>query len=137
MACATPNIVLGRLIGKGFTNPVEHVQQQTKRLTCNPKGFWNAWRRDVLRPQQDWRISPKELVLYAQVKLLDGRKNVRILVDTGAKIPLVFRNNLFPRHSLREASFPVRFSTVDGQPMAGGTHGMFLSFGCRYGMMSA
>ena len=52
----------------------------------------------------------------------------RILIDTGAKIPLVFRKDLFPRTCLRKARLPVVFSTVNGDIMEGGTHGLFLEF---------
>ena len=51
---------------------------------------------------------------------------MKTLVDTGAKIPLVFRKGLLASKSLRKATFPVHFSMVDGQRMEGGTHGIFV-----------
>ena len=77
---------------------------------------------------QDWRISTKELVLSALVRCAAGRKKVSVLIDTGAKIPLVFRQGLFDPKVLKKACFPVHFSTADGQSMEGGTHGLFLEF---------
>ena len=130
LAVMTPTIHLGRLaLDTGCVELPEafHVAG-TRRLSCNPKGFWHAWREDLLRPQHDWRISTKELVLQARVKSAVGKQEVKILVDTGAKIPLVCRHGLFPKSCLKKASFPVHFSTVDGQRMDGGTHGLFLEF---------
>ena len=97
-----------------------------RRLTCNPKGFWSAWQREVLGLQDDWRLSAKELVLQAQLKCSTGVHAVQVLVDTGAKIPLVFRNGLIPLKALKKASFPVHFSTADGHDMEGGTRGLFM-----------
>ena len=129
----TPTITLGRLMDTGrddhpnVTPEVLHASV-TRRLSCNPKGFWSAWKEELLKPQHDWRISTKELILHARLKCTAGRKEVHILVDTGAKIPLVFRKDLFPKSCLKKASFPVHFSTVDEQRMEGGTHGLFLEF---------
>ena len=97
-----------------------------KRLPCNPKGFWNSWQQSILRFQSDWRVDAKELVLDAYMKCRHGLYNVRVLVDTGAKIPLVFKHGLIPQDKLMKASFPVKFSTVDGQTMEGGKHGLLM-----------
>ena len=53
-------------------------------------------------------------------------RQVQVLIDTGAKIPLVIRKGLFAKESLRKATFPVHFSMVDGQNMEGGSHGIFV-----------
>ena len=129
MAVQTPTIVLNRLSGTGCAPLHEYFRAEvTQRLSCSPKGFWQAWREHVLQMSQDWRTSTKELVLSAQVKCAAGSNKARVLFDIGAKIPLVFRQGLFDRKSLKKASFPVHFSTVDGQSMDGGTHGLFLEF---------
>ena len=125
----TPIITLGRLVGIDRTTRREDLHVAvTRRLACNPKGFWRSWQEEILRPQHDWRISARELVLQAKVKSRAGSKDVRILVDTGAKIPLVFRKDLFPKSALKKACLPVQFSTVNGDIMEGGTHGLFLEF---------
>ena len=97
-----------------------------RRLSCNPKRFWESWRQEVLKLKCDWRVSTKELVLRAQVRSSAGIHDVKVLVDTGAKIPLAFRKGLFAKEALKVAQFPVHFSVADGQPMEGGTHGAFL-----------
>ena len=120
-------IQLRRLEGTGCAPIFEDIQAAVKqRLSCSPKVFWHAWRKDILRISQEWRISTKELVRQAHFKAAAGRQQFRVLVDTGAKIPLVFRHGLFPRRVLRKACFPVNFTTADGQLMPGGTHGLFL-----------
>ena len=125
----SPTIQLSLLRGTGCTPRQGDFQSvEKRRLRCNPKGFWNVWQEEVLGLSQDWRTSTKELVLSAQVKCAAGSKKVKVLVETGAKIPLVFMQGLFNRNSLKKASFPVHFSTVDGQSMDGGTHGLFLEF---------
>ena len=122
----TPTISLGRLHWACQGNDAHLHVVETRRLPCNPKRFWTTWREEVLRPCHDWRISTKELVVEAHARWPKGRRTVRVLVDTGAKIPLVFRKNLFPKTSLKKACFPVNFTTVDGQRMEGGNHGLFL-----------
>ena len=53
---------------------------------------------------------------------------VKVLVDTGPKIPIAFRRKLIPGRSLKTASFPVQFTMADGKPMIGGTHGTMMQF---------
>ena len=122
MAVIAPIVQLGRLVDAGcIARRQEHLHaDETRRLSCNPKGFWKAWREDILRLKHDWRTAAKELVLQVPVKCGHVSYEVRVLVDTGAKILLVFRHNLFPTTVLRKAAFPFRFSTLDGQTMDGG-----------------
>ena len=128
-AVMTPIFRIGRLIGTASAIKHEDLHAgRIRRLSCNPKGFWKAWQEDVLRFKHDWRTSTKELVLHVNAKCGNDTFNVRILVDTGAKIPLVFQRGLIPSTSLRKAAFPVKFTTVDGQAMEGGTYGTFLEF---------
>ena len=129
LAVMTPIITLGRLVAidRSFKQEDLHVAE-TRRLTCNPKGFWRTWREEILKPHHDWRISTRELVLQVKAKSKAGSVPARVLVDTGAKIPLVFRRDLFPRTCLKKARQPVVFSTVNGDIMEGGTHGLFLEF---------
>ena len=91
MAEKTPTIELRCSPGIGCVPHGEpfHVAVM-RRLSCNPKGFWTTWQREVLDPQRDWRVSARELVLTAQVKCVTGLHNVQVLVDTGARIPLFF-----------------------------------------------
>ena len=116
-----------RLLSAGCTGrPVCNLSRTLRKLTCSPKGFWSAWKDDLLQPQQDWRISPKELLLSAHMKSSAGIRQVTVLVDTGSRIPLVFRRGLVPSKVLKTASFPVKFKTADGNLMLGGTHGLLL-----------
>ena len=127
MAVKTPMIRLHRIACAGSVRFQEDLHSVViRRLPCNPKGFWKKWREDVLRLHQDWRISAKELVLSATLKCAAAMHKVRVLVDTGAKIPLVFRRGLLAGDALRKATFPVQFSMVDGQNMEGGSHGIFV-----------
>ena len=65
-------------------------------------------------------------MLDAQAKSSSAKQKFRVLVDTGAKIPLAFRQGLFAQKYLRKANFPVRFTTADGQHMNGGNYGLFI-----------
>ena len=88
-----------------------------RRLSCNPKGFWKAWRDEVLQLKADWRVSSKELTVDAHVKTTAGIQKVNILIDTGAKIPLAFRKDFVDQRHVKMAAFPVRFSMADGKAM--------------------
>ena len=96
------------------------------KLACNPKGFWKAWKDDILRLKCDWRIAPMELKMLAKMRCSTGFKDVTILVDTGAKIPIAFRKGLLEPSALKKAQFRVHFSVENGQPMDGGTHGTYM-----------
>ena len=60
------------------------------------------------------------------MKTAAGIRQVNVLVDTGSRIPIVFRRGLVPSGVLKTASFPVKFKTADGNLMTGGTHGLLL-----------
>ena len=125
----TPTIQLSLLRDSGYAPKHEVLHSvEKRRLRCNPKGFWIAWQEDMLQPSHDWRTSTKQLILSASVKCSAGRRQVTVLVDTGAKIPLVFNKNLFKEDCLTKAIFPVHFTTADGQSMEGGSHGLFMGF---------
>ena len=68
-----------------------------------------------------------ELLLKDVLKAGPVKKIVRCLVDSGARLPLTVREDLFPRNRLKRAKFPVAFTTVDGSPMKGGQSGLFVT----------
>ena len=91
-----------------------------RRLTCDPKGFWRTWQKEILQLKRDWKVGAKELLLKARVKGFVGTCDVRALIDTGSKAPLVFRTGFSPHATLKTAKFPVNFITADGQRMSVG-----------------
>jgi len=86
-------------------------------LSCNPKRFWKAWQEKVLQLKADWRVSSKELTVDAHVKTTAGIQKAKILIDTGAKIPLAFRKDFVDQRHVRVAVFPVRCSMGDEKSM--------------------
>ena len=114
----------GCVVARVDTSPEQTLK--SCKLSCDPKGIWEAWKEEVLHLQHDWRVSGRELLLQAHIRTINGIQNATILVDTGAKILLVFRRSLLPPNLLKVASFPVQFSMADGKPMQGGTHGLFM-----------
>ena len=125
-AMQMPTFVLHTCANTGCVQRDVRSDVGMRRLPCNPKGFWSAWKQDILQFQTDWRKSERELLLEASMKCTAGIFPVKVLVDTGAKIPLVFRRGLIEPASLKAAVFPVQFSTVDGRPMEGGSKGLLL-----------
>ena len=93
---------------------------------CDPKGVWREWMSGFLSPSSDWRVAARELLLDVSIKCSAGSFAARALVDTGARIPLVFRPGLLPPGTVQPAKFPVQFSTATGAPMVGGTSGLML-----------
>ena len=127
LADNTPLIPLRIVAAKGPSRSFKDVSEFPERtLPCDPQSCWSEWQKEILQFQCDWRVATKEIVLEAQIRSPDGPKDVRVLVDTGARIPIAFRTGLLDATRLLQALFPVRFSMADGQPMNGGSHGAFL-----------
>ena len=87
-----------------------------KTLPCDSLSCWSDWQSEILTYQCDWRSAPKEIILEAQIKYGNSVQNVRVLVDTGARVPIAFRKGLVEESQLIKAQFPGRFSVADGQP---------------------
>ena len=107
LALTTPQIRLNCLSIASRNVTVEDRNAVVmRRLSCDPKGFWKSWQEDLLQLQRDWRVDAKELTLSARVKGHAGTRDVRALIDTGAKSPLVIRKGVFPHDRLWPPSFP-------------------------------
>ena len=123
----TPIIPLRSVANSGPIRSFKDVPESPERtLSVDPRSCWSQWQKEILEFQCDWRVSPKELVLEAQLRSPVGPQDVRALIDTGARIPIAFRQGLIDAVALHKAQFPVRFSVADGQPMDGGSHGTFV-----------
>ena len=119
-------IALRHVSTPGATPPAAPPKGEPVPVRCNPKEVWRQWMSGFLKPATDWRIAPRELMLDVSLKCASRTFAARALVDTGARIPLVFRHSLLPPGLLQPARFPVQFSTATGAPMSGGTSGLML-----------
>ena len=66
---------------------------------------------------------PFELILQAEISVKNFHTSAKILVDTGCRIPLLFRAGLIPSNLLVRAKQAIKISTADNTPIAGGSHG--------------
>jgi hypothetical protein len=67
-----------------------------------------------------------ELMVQATIQVDNFSCRASVLVDTGCRIPLLFRKGLIPGDILEPARRPIRISTADGTPMKGGGRGCVL-----------
>jgi hypothetical protein len=84
---------------------------------------WHDWREEVFPPDPVCRLRPIELVVRANVYLEEHARSVSVLVDTGSRVPILFRKSLFPSHCLEKAVSPISLITADHAPMEGGIKG--------------
>ena len=98
----------------------------TVTVRCDPKEVWSSWMHGFIRPVADWRVAPLELMLDVKLRFGSVSLSARALIDTGARIPLVFQRGLVPASLVKPARFPVRFSTASGDAMEGGSTGLML-----------
>ena len=132
--CGVPQLLLPD--GMVWTAPLcslsTPVDKPAKLVKCDPTQMWAEWKVDIRRPQTDWRTSRRELIIKIETACSMSRMGRKTrqpalaLIDSGARIPLAMRIGLFPKERLQKAQFPVAFTTADGSPMTGGTHGVFL-----------
>ena len=93
---------------------------------ADPAVLWNSNDTDLRVPSADWRGSPMALIMTITASCSKTRTSpredfqLRCLIDTGARIPLIFATGLFDKHRLTPAKFPVHFVTANGDHMTGG-----------------
>ena len=66
-----------------------------------------------------------EISLQGRFRIAHLDLPVNILVDTGCRIPYVFRNNLVPVNLLQSSHCPISIKTADGSVMEGGQRGCY------------
>ena len=84
---------------------------------------WWEWKKGEIPAITKKNISMFELTLEAKVSVQNFHATVSALIDTGCRIPILFRTGLVPPNHLVKASRPIKILTADNNPMTGGTHG--------------
>jgi hypothetical protein len=84
---------------------------------------WDSWTVEHISPDPTLRLPPLELVVEAEIVIGQFRTKATVLVDTGCRIPLLFRSTLIPSQYITKADYPINITTADNSPMTGGTHG--------------
>jgi len=87
------------------------------------KTAWNSWEADFLSPDPNWFSQALELIIQCTVRVGDFSTRASVLIDTGSRIPLLFKKGLVPKDMLERAQRSITIVTADGTPMVGGTHG--------------
>jgi len=128
-ACYPPYVCLRAVALESISVPLVSVDTEAARkVKRDPVQLWRDWKVCNQRPIVDWRTDVLELMMQVMIRTGPVKEKVRCLVDTGARLPITVREGLVPVGRLRRAKFPVRFTTVAGQHMRGGTKGLFLQF---------
>jgi len=87
---------------------------------------WKNWEAEYSSPDPVFSCRQMELVVLATIKLPHFECKGTVLVDTGCRIPLLFRKGLIPAKWLETARRPIKITTADGTPMVGGSHGCMM-----------
>jgi hypothetical protein len=90
------------------------------------KGAWKSWEAEYASPDPIFSCRQLELMVRATIKVGSFSCQASVLVDTGCRIPLLFKKGLIPVEFLEPARRPIRISTADGTPMSGGSRGCVL-----------
>jgi len=90
------------------------------------KSAFYSWELESRTPDPCLRIRHYDLVLSATIFVKDFKKDVQVLIDTGSRVPILFREKLIPREYLSKASQVLNLVTADSTPMGGGKQGCHL-----------
>ncbi len=90
-------------------------------------GSLNSWKEQIFTPDPILRLPPMELIVQAKLSVQKFSCPVRILVDTGCRISVLFRQKLIPPQLLEKSKRPIKITTADNTPMVGGSMGCFLN----------
>jgi hypothetical protein len=74
-------------------------------------------------PRPEYFSYAVELIIHCQIRVGNFSTKASVLIDTGCRIPMLFRTGLIPQEYLERAQKTIAIVTADGTPMAGGTHG--------------
>ena len=88
---------------------------------------WKSWENEVACPDPVFSCQQLELVVMATIAVSGFSCQGSVLVDTGCRVPLLFRKGLIPEKFLEPARRPIRITTADGTPMVGGSQGCVLT----------
>jgi hypothetical protein len=111
---------------KIFGSPTPHSKFLPGMLSKVGTGSWNSWRDNNFTPDPALCVPPMELLVQAEIRTQNFSTKCKILVDTGCRIPLLFRTGLIPNSLLVKAKYPIKIMTADNSPMCGGDLGCFL-----------
>ena len=84
---------------------------------------WKSWEAEFVSPDPSLFSYAVELVLNCNIRVGTFSTNASVLIDTGCRIPMLFRKGLIPRNFLERAQRSITIVTADGTPMLGGSHG--------------
>ena len=103
-------------------------------ISANPPGqlrpvdppAFRSWEIEGRTPDPCLRIRHYDLIIPARIAVNDFEQEVRVLIDTGCRIPILFREDLIPPLYLSNAKQVLNLVTADSTPMGGGKRGCFL-----------
>ena len=85
---------------------------------------WESWDEDISSPEPLMSLPTIELNVQAEIRLDQSFTIMAsVLIDTGSRIPLLFRQHLIPDDYLVIARHEIRILTADSSPMLGGSTG--------------
>ena len=87
------------------------------------RAAWKSWEEELISPDPTYFCRKLELVVSADIAVHPFHRQGSVLVDTGCRIPLLFRKGLIPDRFLESARRPITITTADGTPMLGGARG--------------
>lgn len=112
---------------EGSIPPCEARERQEPLVLRDPGKQWGGLKE--LKPQvaNSAEKLSAELVITTYISVGSPCKylKVRICIDSGSRVPLLFRRNLIS--NLRRAQNPIKMCTASDQPLPGGSMGSDLS----------
>ena len=108
----------------GINSDIPHLNSLQPCMLQQVKSTeWKPWKNTNVFAKDKTVPITFELILEAGILVQNFKETISVLVDTGCRIPLLFRQKLVPPDLLEKATRSIQIKTADNTPMVGGTHG--------------
>ena len=87
---------------------------------------WESWDTQLRSPDPSCRFPLVELIVTARVCVKDFSTSAKLLIDTGCRVEVLFREGLIPGNYLTYSDRPINICTADDSPMNGGKYGCMM-----------
>ena len=91
------------------------------------KRNWESWDHEYNPPDPVLALPIFELMVEVVVKINHFHVNAIVLIDTGCRLPLIFKKGLIPSSLLVRAERPIKICTADNSPLRGGDRGCLMN----------
>ena len=97
-----------------FNSPEEYFSGDLRKADGEE---WLSWKTENIIPDPFSRMPAMDLNFRAKIYIQDFSIKGSVMVDTGSRLPILFRSKFIPTKFLTKAEIPARIVTADNSPM--------------------